>query len=338
MTNKSSKTYNSNSSSNKKKSTGTSNSSVKKKSTPSKKKKEDLDITTRIRVDEDRINDADSLDVSFLGGKSKKMSNSKKEKILNDSSKIFLNFAIIKTLLFGFAFICIITLIVLLVKNNKINFNFLDSYSDDINIEEKNSNKDNVDNEDKKIVEEEKKLDDNYLFVGDFYTSKMNFDDYDFHYVKVSEEKFTTENILDDMKGKIYDYNPSVVFIQVGINDLNKDMSEDDLISNINSIIDGIKDNRPYAKIYIESLYPINKDNSNFNNDFFNDNIDNDLIRSINDKIKSLADEEKVGYIDLYKLLVDEDSLNEDYSDDGIYLNDEGYKVVLGEINKVLDD
>ena len=45
---------------------------VKKNNSKKSTERSELDVTTRIRVDDVRINDAESLDVSFLEGKSKK--------------------------------------------------------------------------------------------------------------------------------------------------------------------------------------------------------------------------------------------------------------------------
>ena len=60
-----------------------------------KKKKVDskgLDVTTRIRVDEIRLNDSDSLDTSFLEGRvdrqAKKNSKKVTEKILKDNGQL----------------------------------------------------------------------------------------------------------------------------------------------------------------------------------------------------------------------------------------------------------
>ena len=139
------------------------------------------------------------------------------------------------------------------------------------------------------------------------------------------------------MKNKIYLYNPSIVFIQLGINDLVSGKSEDDVVDNISKIIDGIKENRPYAEIYIESLYPINKDVDSFDDDILDDEIDNELINSVNSKIKKITEEKNVNYLDVYSFISDNDELKEDYTENGIYLNEDGYRRILKEIKRVVD-
>lgn len=289
------------------------------------KKKDNLDVTTRIRIDEKRINDAESLDVSFLSDKSgKKISNNKKNKILNEKKQILFNFTIIKSIFFVLSFICIIILIMLIVKNN--NLNIKKYVEKDVEVEEK-------------IKKEEKIIDDNILFIGDFYTEKLDLDDFDYPYVKISDKSLTTEDLLNDMKDKVYKFNPSVVIIQLGIIDLDNGSKDEQIIERLNDVIYKIKENRPYAKIYIESLYPINKEVDNYEDDILDDDIDNKLIRGINQLIKSLAYENDINYIDVFDLISDDDyNLDEKYTDNGIYLNDNGYKVILDEIRKNVDD
>ena len=43
------------------------------------------------------------------------------------------------------------------------------------------------------------------------------------------------------------------------MNDLLEERDMSDILDDMEKIIKGIQENRPYAKIYVESLYPINK-------------------------------------------------------------------------------
>ena len=60
-------------------------------------------------------------------------------------------------------------------------------------------------------------MDNNYLFIGTFNTNRLDFND-DYHYIKVSEDNYNTNHILDDMTTQVYRYNPTYVFIELGIN------------------------------------------------------------------------------------------------------------------------
>ena len=292
--------------------------------------KDNFDVTTRLRVDDVRLNDAESLDTSFLEGRFEKKvtknGNKAKEKILKDKSKRRRKIHSIKRFCYFISLLfLIILLIVLFVNNKNYIFNYL-GFNDT-----KKSKKD--------VVEEtEKIIDDNYLFVGDFYTEKFNFDDYDldYHYVKSSSSDLDTDDLLDNMKRKIYDYNPSIVFIQIGFNDLDDDKSVDDLINDIEKIINLIKENRPYATIYIESLYPINTDIEDFSDELV-DNIDNDKINEFNEKISKIVSKNKVNYLDVYKVLEKDGKLDLNLTDDGVNLNSDGYNQVYKLISSVIN-
>lgn len=289
-----------------------------------------FDVTTRIRVDEFRLNDSDSLDTSFLEGRverqSKKDTKKVKEKILKDNSVKIKYLNIIKRILFGIALItCIILLIVYLVNFIKSNHIF-----------ENNNTKTNKDDIVEKNNNKKKEIDDNFLLVGDYYTDRFDLDEYelDYHYVKSTNKNLTTFKLIDNIDDYVYKYNPSVVFLQVGINDLNDKTSIKEIVENYEKIIDLIKEKRSYADICIESLIPINKDAKDFDDDFFNKDLDNDDIEELNSKLKILASEKDVVYIDLYSLLEKDRKLDEEYTSNGIYLNDDGYRQVLKMIKK----
>jgi len=288
-----------------------------------------LEATTKIRIDSNRINDAESLDTSFLEGRldKKVRDNSKaKEKILKEKKQIFFEFEIIKWIFFTLAFLCIIILAIIYFKNSplfKIDDNSVPISDKSVKKQEKDGNN---------VV-----IDSNYLFVGDFYIDKLNFDDLDYHYVKSSDEKLTTESLLEDMKSKVYDFNPSDIFIQVGVNDLNDDVSIDDIISNYNKIISEIKKNRSYAKIYIIALNYINNDIDEFDSSILSNNVDNDKIKKLNNELKTLAENEKVNYIEIDELYTDNDKLDSRYTDNGIYLNDDGNKIVIESVKDYLE-
>lgn len=188
------------------------------------------------------------------------------------------------------------------------------------------------------ISSDSSEMDDNYLFVGGFYTSGFSFDEFglDYHYVKVGDSSYTTSDLLSNMKGMVYDFNPSIIFLEFGVSDFNDDIEVEEYLSNYQRIIENIKSYRPNATIYVESLYPINKEISNYDEDVLEYNIRNDTIVTINKKIKNLAKEEKVNYLDLYTCLLKDNQLNSDYTNDGVHLNHEGYYEILNKIKKVI--
>ena len=297
---------------------------VKKKNNTNKS----FDVTTRIRVDEIRLNDSDSLDTSFLEGRverqAKKDTKKVKEKILRDNSKKIKYLDILKKLLFSIALVtCIVLLSIYLFNYIKDNRIF------------KNTSK--TDNTEKKTSKNEANvIDDNYLLVGDYYIDLFDIKKYDldYHYVKSTSKDLTTSKLIDDIDSLVYKYNPSIVFLEVGMYDLNDDIDINKIVEKKKKIINLIKENRPFADIIVESLIPINRDTSNFDDDFFSDDLDNDDIKELNSKLKKLAESKKVTYIDLYSMLEKDGKLDSEYTSNGIALNDNGYKQLLKMIKK----
>ena len=298
-----------------KKSSSTKTEKVTKKSNDTK-----LEDTTRIRVDDVRINDADSLDVSFIDGrKSKKVDKDKKakENILKEKKDYSSIFDFLKLIIVISVIGVVLFLGSLAIKNT----NFF------------SNNNDNKESKEKKEPEKIK-ISYNYLFVGDSYTDNMNFDGFLYSYVKVSNKEYTTSDLLDNLNDDVYVYNPSSVFIELGYNDLVNGVEENTILNNIEDIIKGIKSNREYAKIYVESLYPINSDVEGYKDN----NIDNDTIKKFNTKLEKLVKSLDVNYIDMYSELLEDNALKESYTDDGVLLNDDGYRRVFKVINKIVDE
>ena len=279
------------------------------------------DNSPQIRMDKERINDIETLDTSFLEGRiSNKKSRAVKEKLLNNKENKFL-----KYMKYFFIFLAVVLVIVgiyLFVRGIRKQLDKIDSKTEQKEV-------DVVPTPTMKID-----MDNNYLFIGTFNTERLNFED-DYHYIKISDDKFETDNILEDMVGQVYQYNPTYVFIELGINELDIE-SNKEFVDNLGKIIDGIKDNRPYAEIYVESIYPINKEVENYDNSIIKDFINNELIYTVNKDIKKMVEEKEVKYLDLYSLLIEDGNLIKDYTDNGVYLNERGNKVVYDEVNKIV--
>ena len=191
-----------------------------------------------------------------------------------------------------------------------------------------------------KYIEKEKLIqDENIVFLGDSLTYRYDLDKYyeGYNVVNSGIDGNITQNILDDMYNRVYKYNPSKVVLLIGTNDINASVSEKQTISNIKSIVNNIKKHRPHAKIYIESLYPIN----NTDDDKIEHNTvgirTNEIIKKYNSEIKKYCSKNNITYIDIYNELQDEDgNLKLEYTKEGLHISDEGYVVITKEIKKYL--
>ena len=308
---------------------------VRKDNSKKKKKKneENLDFTNTIKIDSDRLNDYETLDTSFLEGRmEKKAKKSKKikQKILTNISdnESLKKVIFIKKVFFSISLLFMIFFLI------SLGINFIKKMNLDLSIDnpkstpvEKKANK-----KDKKVI------DDNYLFIGDNNLVRFEFEEFglDYHYVRMAEDGLSTDDILSNMKKYVYDYNPSKIFISIGLSDLNDEKKPDEIISNINKIIKQTNSYRPYAEIYIQSVYPINKDVKDYDDEIIREDLDNDDITKLNTALREYCKEKTLTYVDTYNYLVDNGVLNEMYTDNGIYLNKDGYEQVLKEINKIV--
>ena len=185
-------------------------------------------------------------------------------------------------------------------------------------------------------IKEVEKVPDNYLFLGDSITDFYDLDKYykDLPVVNSGISGNTTDDILNNMKKRAYQYNPSKVFLLIGTNDLTRDKSNEEIVEGVEKIIEGIKENRPKAEIYLESIYPVNYSLSpkmvNVRK--------NDDIKEINEKLEDYCEDNDITYIDMYDLLKDDDdNFDSIYTNDGLHPNDEGYETITKKLKKYID-
>lgn len=174
---------------------------------------------------------------------------------------------------------------------------------------------------------------DNFVYLGDSITDWYPLDEMyseEIPIVNSGVAGYETTDILKRMDKMVYQYNPTKVFILIGTNDLKyKDDSEEKVADNIIKIIKKINKKRPNAKIYYQSIYPVNR---NLKNHAAEERY-NDEIKKVNSILKDYCKKNNVTYIDMHKILSDENgNLNEKYTTDGLHLSTSGYIQVTLEL------
>ncbi len=192
----------------------------------------------------------------------------------------------------------------------------IDIYEDKIKkITMESKSKENV----KKDYKEE-----NIVFLGDSITEWYPLGElYESNIPIVNSGKagYRTFELLPELKELVYQYNPTKVFILIGTNDINTHSGKKKLVNNVEKMIKRIKKHRAQCKIYIQSIYPVNKEDNQKENE-----IENKEIKEVNQKIKKICKKHNVTYINVYKYLIDEEGyLDLQYTKDGLHLNDLGY-------------
>ena len=186
----------------------------------------------------------------------------------------------------------------------------------------------------KKVEKEVQVVPDNYLFLGDSLTDYFDLETY-FPGQPVVNSGIagnTTDQILASMKTRVYDYNPSKIFLLIGTNDLRDGKAQEAVVQNVEKIIEEIQTNRKQAEIFVESLYPVNGSVSSAVGVR-----SNEAIQNINAQLEKYCKKKNLAYIDMYSKLQDEQgNLQTQYTVDGLHLNDEGYQIVAGVLQEYM--
>ncbi len=134
---------------------------------------------------------------------------------------------------------------------------------------------------------------------------------------------------------EVIESQPEKIFIMIGINDLARGISVDEILANYDKIFDKIDHETPDTELFIQSLLPVNPDFEMFENHMKA----KDQIPKVNKGIKELANEYDITYIDLYSKFVTEDEkLNPEFTNDGLHLIGKGYMAWQPLIEKYVDE
>lgn len=182
------------------------------------------------------------------------------------------------------------------------------------------------------------KKSENIVFLGDSITDWYPLEEIygDLPIVNSGVAGYETHDILERLDDMVYKYNPTKVFILIGTNDLkykDEDENEEEIAQNIEKIIKNIQKNRSNAKIYVQSIYPVNKE---IKNDYTEER-NNDEIIEVNKMIKEYCEENNINYIDMFNALADDNgNFSEDYTKDGLHPTDLGYAKITFELLKYI--
>ena len=115
----------------------------------------------------------------------------------------------------------------------------------------------------------------------------------------------------------------SKIFLMIGINDVARGTSIDSITAATLKIIRKIQSESPRTRIYLQSILPVNDSFGMFQG-HMKRKAD---IKPLNEKLRQMANAEKITFIDLYShfVITDTELMNPAYTNDGLHLTGEGY-------------
>ena len=133
----------------------------------------------------------------------------------------------------------------------------------------------------------------------------------------------TTDGVLQRL-GSITGGRPAKLFLMIGINDFAQGISGDSIARNIEQIICRIKAESPETEVYVQSILPISDEITLFPGH----KAHLSQVAPTNAIIRAICERQGVTYVDLYSSFVTSDGkLDLKYSNDGLHLLGEGYKL-----------
>jgi lysophospholipase L1-like esterase len=124
----------------------------------------------------------------------------------------------------------------------------------------------------------------------------------------------TTRGVLNRID-TIINQKPKKVFILIGINDLNKGYSVNEIVLNYNKIITKLQNKD--IEVFVQSTIFVGNKKNKLNNN----------VLLLNQKLQTICKNKKLVYIDLNKFLSKNQKLDSKFSIDDVHLNNNGYKI-----------
>lgn len=146
---------------------------------------------------------------------------------------------------------------------------------------------------------------------------------------------------IDNRLDQIVKGQPAKIFLLSGVNDISHNLSADSIANGVMDVVRRIKKESPKTRIYLQSLLPFNE---SFNRYRLLEG-KTAMVSEINAKLAKMAAEEKVQFINLYPLFLEngeadlkkpagEQVLKKSVTRDGLHLTQDGYKIWVEAIRK----
>ncbi|MDE5996114.1 MAG: hypothetical protein K2G56_04280 [Eubacterium sp.] len=133
----------------------------------------------------------------------------------------------------------------------------------------------------------------------------------------------TSDRLLERLEKTVLNIKPKNIVLLIGTNDLGVGADIDFIAENVEKIIEQSKKRCKNINIILESVYPVN---TKINKQGRRKNSD---ILFLNEKLKAVAEKQKISFVDLYAALSDKNGMfNAEYTYDGLHANAKAYEMI----------
>lgn len=131
----------------------------------------------------------------------------------------------------------------------------------------------------------------------------------------------TTQGVYDRLDALLKG-TPAQILLLIGINNVPRGESADSIAAGIRRIVQRIRQESPATEVLVQSVLPVTPQYGKFDGHTSRWQ----LVPEINRRVRRLAQEEKVTYIDLFSHFADaEGKMKPEYTNDGLHLKGNGY-------------
>ena len=126
--------------------------------------------------------------------------------------------------------------------------------------------------------------------------------------------------------------HPQKLFLLIGINDVSHGLTADSIAGLIDHTVERIRRESPQTRLYLQSLLPINESFGRYR--LLTGKTD--LVPQINARLRELARERQIDFIDLFPLFTEPNTsvLRKELTTDGLHLNEDGYRIWVKVLKK----
>lgn len=131
----------------------------------------------------------------------------------------------------------------------------------------------------------------------------------------------TTQGVYDRLDALLKG-TPAQIFLLIGINNVPRGELADSIAAGIRRIVQRIRQESPATEVLVQSVLPVTPQYGKFDGHTSRWQ----LVPEINRRVRRLAQEEKVTYIDLFSHFADAGGkMKPEYTNDGLHLKGNGY-------------